>query len=240
MINLEELGDAIFEAAVHGLDVAARRVASLARTKAPVRHIFAGGGYHIRFKSIDEIEGERSTRDRVLRTGSPSSSVTQPGDVPGVWLKRASGRKPPVHWRERRLAAASILLDQYEAEMDRRRVKGVIGQKTVLDRRGAYEVRTMRAQFSTWGHAGIGGRLRGSISAQPAIASKTLAEAWVIATAPYSKFQEFGTRHNAAHPFLRPAAEESRNEVVRLIADAVREAGRTGGQSTEIEIVVRI
>jgi len=240
MINLAELGDAIFEAAVHGLDLGARRVATLARAKAPVRHIFAGGGYHIRFKSIDEIEGERSVRDRALRTGSPRASVTQPGDVPGVWLQKAIGRKPPVHWRERRLAASAELLAQYDAEMTRRRTKGYIGQKTALDRKGAYEVRTMRAQFSTWGHAGIGGRLRGSISAKPASASKVSAEAWVIATAPYAKFQEFGTRHNAAHPFLRPAAEESRSEVVRLIADAVREAARTGGQSTEIEIVVRI
>lgn len=234
MINLAELGDAIFEAAVHGLDQGAKRVATLARAKAPVRHIFAGGGYHIRSKSIDEIEGERSTRDRVLRTGSPKATVVQPGG------NIVSGRKPPVHWRERRIAAAQALLAQYDAEMTRRRTKGYIGQKTVLDRKGAYEVRTMRAQFSTWGHAGIGGRLRGSISAKPASASKVSAEAWVIATAPYAKFQEFGTRHNAAHPFLRPAAEESRSEVVRLIADAVREAARTGGQSTEIEIVVRI
>jgi HK97 gp10 family phage protein len=239
VISLQELADAIFEASVHGLDLGAKRVAALARTKAPVRHIFAGGGYHIRIKSIDEIEGERSLRDRVLRTGAPPT-VVQPGDVKGVWLRRSIGRKPPVHWRERRLAAAGELLAQYDAEMSRRRAKGYIGQKTVLDRRGAYEVRTMRAQFSTWGHAGIGGRLRGSISAQPSTASKTSAEAWVIATAPYAKFQEFGTRHNAAHPFLRPAAEESRNEVVRLIADAVREAARTGGQSTEIEVVVRI
>ena len=240
MINLEELQEAIFQAAVHGLDLGARRVATLARAKAPVRHIFAGGGYHIRHKSIDEIEGERSVRDRALRTASPRQTVVQPGDVPGVWLKRSIGRKPPVHWKERRLSAAQALLELYDAQEARQRSAGIVGHKTVLDRRGAYEVRTMRAQFTTWGHAGIGGRLRGSISAKPATASKTTAEAWVIATAPYAKFQEFGTRHNAARPFLRPAAEESRNEVVRLIADAVREAARTGGSSTEIEIVVRI
>jgi HK97 gp10 family phage protein len=240
VIDLESLGQSIFEAAVQGLGQGAKRVAVVARQKAPVRHIFAGHNYGIRHKSIDEIEGEREVRDRALRTGSPRATVVQPGDVPGVWLRKAIGKKPPVHWRERRLSAAQQLLDQYDAEMSRRRVKGYVGQKTVLDRKGAYEVRTMRAQFTTWGHAAIGGRLRGSISARPALAGTTTAEAWVIATAPYAKFQEFGTRHNAAHPFLRPAAMESRNDVVRLVADAVREASRTGSSSTEIEIVVRI
>ena len=67
-----------------------------------------------------------------------------------------------------------------------------------------------------------------------------MAEAWVISPTEYARYQEFGTRHNRAHPFLRPAAEESREEVVGLIADAVREASRTGGSSMDIEIVVRL
>ena len=239
MIDLSALSEAIFDAAVQGLGQGAKRVAVVARSKAPVRHIFAGRHYGVRTKSIDEIEGEREVRDRALRTASPPT-VVQPGDVPGVWLRKAIGKKPPVHWKDRRLSAAQQLLEQYEAEQARRRVSGYVGEKTRLDRRGAYEVRTMRAAFTTWGHAAIGGRLRGSISARPARATGSMAEAWVIAAVPYAKYQEFGTRHNAAHPFLRPAAAESRGEVVSLIADAVREAARTAGSSTEIEVVVRI
>lgn len=39
-------------------------------------------------------------------------------------------------------------------------------------------------------------------------------------------FQEFGTRHNAAHPYMRPALEERRVAIVENVASAARGAAR--------------
>ncbi len=39
---------------------------------------------------------------------------------------------------------------------------------------------------------------------------------------PYPSFQEFGTVHNPAHPYLRPAMRESKTEVRRKVQEAVR------------------
>lgn len=238
MINLEELGEAILEGAYQALGQGAQLVAQRARAKAPVRRIFRNAGYAVRFKSMAEINESRYARDAGLRVKSPPT-VVQPDDVPLRWGRTIAGKKPGAQWRQRRMSVAQQHLQDYDAEMARRRM-GLTPHKTVLTRRGAYEVRSMRAKHLTWGHSYIGGTLRDSIVAEPVSISGNRAEAWVIAKAPYAKYQEFGTRHNAAHPFLRPAAEESRAEVVAQIADAVRRASRTGASQTQIEIVVRL
>ena len=227
----EEIRQAVFEGAVAGLGLGAKHVAELARQKAPVRRIFADGGYNIRFKSIDEIMGDRSIRAQ-LGLGPERSR--------GPYRARTTfGRHPPVHWRERRMSAAQGLLENYDAEMVRRKDPGYLPEKTMLTSRGAYEVRSERAVASSFQHRNIGGRLRGSISSSPPSVSGSRAEAWVTASAPYAKYMEFGTRHNAAHPFLRPAAEEARSDVVRQVAEAVNQAIKSG-TTAEIEIVVRI
>jgi HK97 gp10 family phage protein len=46
----------------------------------------------------------------------------------------------------------------------------------------------------------------------------------VYFTAFHARFQEFGTGHHAAQPFLRPAAELKRNEIEGALADVIREA----------------
>jgi HK97 gp10 family phage protein len=40
--------------------------------------------------------------------------------------------------------------------------------------------------------------------------------------APYAPFVEYGTRKMAAQPFMRPAAEARRNEIVKLITDFLK------------------
>jgi len=68
----------------------------------------------------------------------------------------------------------------------------------------------------------VGGRLRGEIYSIPADASKATRTgviwAYVVSPTEYAKHQEFGTRHNRAHPFLRPALYDSR----RYLGEAVR------------------
>lgn len=43
----------------------------------------------------------------------------------------------------------------------------------------------------------------------------------VISAAPYSAFVEFGTRHQAAQPFIRPAIDEGHAEMLTLTATEV-------------------
>ena len=236
MISFEELGQAILEAATEALGEGANIVALRAKSLAPVRKIFSDGGSSIRFKMVSEIEESRGARDNAFRAGSPPT-VVQPEDP--TTARTITGKRPPVHWRERRLGAASRLLVAYEAEMQARR-RGYPAMKTMLTRRGASEVRTKRAVFATFQHLNVGGRLRGEIHATAPTLAGSRAEAWVISPTRYAKYQEFGTRHNAAHPFLRPAAAESRAEVVSRIAAAVTGAARTGSGKMEIEIVVRL
>jgi len=236
MIDFGSLMQDIFEGAVQALGEGAHLVEGRAKQKAPVRRLFGDGGQAIRIKSISEIETVRSTRDAVFKAGGPPT-VIQP-EAYGE-ARTVHGKKPPIHWRQRRMAAAQHLLGQYDAEMSNRRA-GLAPHKTMLTRRGAYEVRSKRAAFATWQHLSIGGRLRGEIFSTSPTVSGNRAEAWVISPTEYAKYQEFGTRHNAAHPFLRPAAEESRGEVVALIADAVRGALPHGGANVEIEVVVRL
>lgn len=225
MIDFTSIAESILEAATEALGAGAQQVAALARAKAPVRKVFAAGA---------------SVNPRSAGGMQRSSAPT--GSAPSF---ASLGRKePPVHWRERRLATAAGLLSDYDA-----------GDRSTLSRRGAYEIRQalshpkpgsrsptgrLSPAFATWQHVHVGGRLRGEIRATPVSRSGNRAEAWVISPTPYAKYQEFGTRHNAAHPFLRPATAESRAEIVSRIASAVAEAARTGGQSSEIVIEVRL
>jgi HK97 gp10 family phage protein len=47
----------------------------------------------------------------------------------------------------------------------------------------------------------------------------------VAKAAFYWKFIEYGTKHSAARPFLRPAADEMRNDHQKRMADALSRAG---------------
>lgn len=262
MIDFEALAQAVFDNAVKALGEGAILVEERAQHLAPVRHIFTGDRHTIRYKKASEIEADRglraqlglsvegsidNPRPRTVRTKSPLRRTDPTNRWAGTY-----GSRPAPKWRERRLATARQHLADYQSEMAARKA-GAVPQKTVLDRRGAYEVKTaLAANFGKnprsarslrWGHAYVGGRLRGSIRALLPESSGDTAEAWVIAggeEAPYAKYMEFGTRHAAAHPFLRPALAESRQEIVSRIAAAMKESSRTGGSHMDIELVVRL
>lgn len=57
----------------------------------------------------------------------------------------------------------------------------------------------------------IGGRLRGEIVVEGPEASMNEYWMYVVSPTPYAEPQEFGSAHNKAHPYLRPALYESRN-----------------------------
>jgi HK97 gp10 family phage protein len=70
------------------------------------------------------------------------------------------------------------------------------------------------------------GDLRASSGDEPAEESDlNMAAHRVFFTAFHARFQEFGTGHHAANPFLRPAAEQERQNIEAAIADVIRRAG---------------
>jgi HK97 gp10 family phage protein len=243
MINFDAIGQAIWEAAAQALGGGAETVATRARALAPVRHIFADGGYSIRPKSASEMQNSIAPVGHQIGVGVTRFEGYSDSEKQ-TFSRTVTGKRPPRNWHARRLAAAAQALADYDE-----------GDRSLLTRRGAYEVRQalnhpkpgstsptgrLSPSFATWGHLHVGGRLRGEIYATPVRVAGQQAEAWVISPTRYAKYQEFGTRHNAAHPFLRPAAAESQPEVVSQIAAAVKEASRTGVSSMQIEIEVRL
>jgi len=64
------------------------------------------------------------------------------------------------------------------------------------------------------------GRLRAEVHAEPAAGGPTLI-ARVVSPTPYAKYQEFGTRHNRAQPYLRPALAAARSAFRARLAKAV-------------------
>jgi len=261
MSTLMQVGEAIFEAATDALGQGAQVVEARAKQLAPVRNLFTDTKYSIRFKRVSEIEHDRIMRTHLglgpdLATKMPKTSYdrSSPSRASDKYWQITGGR-PPAHWARRtmnpdsRSGGANWLLANYKEEMAAR--KGARQAKqyrapepTTLSRRGAAEVKSGRAAYMSKVGAvsrmTIGGRLRGEIFSTPAVPKGKRAEAWVISPTRYAKYMEFGTRHNAAHPFLRPALHESRETIVSLVRAAVANAARTSGEAGAIEIKVRL
>lgn len=71
----------------------------------------------------------------------------------------------------------------------------------------------------------LGGKLRGEIFAVPARRQGNFLWGYVISPVSYSAPQEFGTRHNRSHPYMRPSLYESRTELRTQVTRAVRRSG---------------
>lgn len=101
-----------------------------------------------------------------------------------------------------------------------------------LDARGRYDLRTGRANFTDpkTGQTTIGGTLRKSITEVGPRRMMNTIRAAVVSPVRYSKFQEFGTRHNRATPYMRPAilklTNSYRAEIVKAINRVSFKTGR--------------
>lgn len=208
----DALEGAVYAAVAESVERSTELVASRAIEKAPFRKIFRGVRRTMRFKSIQEVEGDRALRSAI-----------------GLGPERAA--PPGMTHPSRHPAYGRVVtgVNQRYFMFDHRTLKGgrpghlesELGE-SLLSRRGRYEVRSRRSE-----HEGeAGGRLRAGIHSTPVRITGRKIEGSVISTAPYSKFQELGTRHNPAHPFLRPALEESREEIVTDALDSAVTAGR--------------
>lgn len=116
----------------------------------------------------------------------------------------------------------------------------VIGQD-LLSRRGRYEVASGRADYRPRGRARqVGGRLKGEIRALPARVDGRHVIAEVVSPTPYAKHQEFGNRHNPAHPYMRPAASEGRALVTSQIAEGLVAVGRAASRQGQRVAVLKV
>jgi HK97 gp10 family phage protein len=190
----------------------------IARSKAPVRKVFEGQSAHerVRLKTMDEIEKDRGIR-KSLGLGPEYGPLNPQRVNPATVLTRNA----PQELGQRRIASPGRL--RITAAEDR------------LDRRGRWELSSMRAA-----HRGrLGGRLRSEIFSTQArvYGHKVVLE--LVSPTPYAKYQEFGTRHHPAHPYLRPGAYES-TESVRADLRATMPRVVAGQLRATIPVVIRI
>lgn len=116
----------------------------------------------------------------------------------------------------------------------------IVGQD-LLNARGRYEVASGRANYRPRGRATqVGGRLKGEIRALPARVEGRMVVAEVISPTPYAKQQEFGNRHNPAHPYMRPAAAESRRVVASEVQAGILAAARGAAQGSGTAAVIKV
>lgn len=187
------------------------RIVARAKELAPVRKILGQyqKPYKVRVKTVAEIRRDRNLR-RQLGLGPENAYIEPPLTV---------ARRAPQNLRARRLLPA---VDRYTG----RRVPEMrrLPEETVeqMDRRGRYELATMRSE-----HQGsLGGRLRSEIHRTSLRIEGKRMSLRVISPTPYAKYQEMGTRHNPAHPYLRPAGHENRERIRRDIGRSVASAAR--------------
>lgn len=104
--------------------------------------------------------------------------------------------------------------------------RGRLKTSVPLTSRGRYELRSGRAVFRSASGSTLGGRLRGEIHTVHAESGGTRWVARVVSPTPYAKYVEFGTRHNRAQPYLRPALEQVRESFRARCRAAVARIGR--------------
>jgi HK97 gp10 family phage protein len=233
-----------------GLTTGAGLVAARAKELAPIRKVFAGGKSHWHFMSMTEYESAKSVREAL---GLKTMNIAPRHAMVTYQTSNARERK----WMRRDYARVidrgdsanmNVPLSRIVSNPDKSRGdKGRLMRRSAevstfdaagnqtggLTRQGRHELNSLRSL-----HGGmLGGRLRDEIHPTPASPGHRMA-ATVESPTAYAKYQEFGTRHNPSHPFLRPAADESREEVVSTVRGLVGSAlkGGVGGSNLRLNI----
>lgn len=204
MIDWEAINSTGGEALMGVANRWGKRVVIGAKQRAPVRKVFEGqsSSERIRLKSMDEIESDRGLRKR-LGLGPEYGPLNAKRVNPATTLTQFA----PQELGQRAIASPGRL--KLRSAQDR------------LDRRGRWELHSMRAA-----HKGkLGGRLRDEIFSTSARIYGNTVRVEVVSPTEYAKFQELGTRHNPAHPYLRPSAyasvEDTRADLAATMAGVV-------------------
>lgn len=218
MIRAETVMNAVMDALVGSVNRGLTLIEGRAKELAPVRKIFKGQdtGYTTRHRTMAEISLDRDVR-RQLGLGPEQLGVS-----------RSVVRRVPQRISDREVVAPG-------------RMRSVAAQHQ-LDRRGRYELRSGRAIFETRpavavagtrGQQQLGGRLRDEIHVEPARIDGRRVRGRVVSPTPYAKYQEFGTHHNPAHPYLRPAGHEN---IARIATDVRRTAAGAVQRTFKVRI----
>lgn len=201
-------------AAVEALSQGGIAIQDRAKELAPVRKVFTSqdSSYSTRLKSISEIEGDRKMR-RNLGLGAESAWINPPSTVErrAPQLLSLRGVTPGTHTMERPSAQQR------------------------LTRRGRYELHSGR---SITARSQLGGTLRDEIQALEVALDGSIIRVIVISPTEYAMFQEYGTRHNPAHPYLRPAFHEEGPKVLARTRSAVFTAANKAAREGSVRFKV--
>lgn len=97
----------------------------------------------------------------------------------------------------------SFVIDDFEIHLDQKAIEGLGGHEGVI---GALILLAQAGEAAAKDHAPVDtGNLRRSITHEIDTGKKPFAR--VGTNVIYAVYQEIGTRHHPAHPFMRPAME---------------------------------
>jgi len=214
-VDFDRIYRAIVEAATAAVNTTAIAAEDHARKRAPVRKIFRAGPAQRRFQSLEELLPYVGIRSRL-------------GLPPMGPVKVVTSRRNAKH-----ALIPTLRIEGIRTRADFRRVSprnprelALSEAEGALSGRGRYEVRSGRALTKS---GRVGGTLRREIRTIPASAGQhPYLHAAVISPTPYAKYVEFGTRHAAAQPFLRPALAMVKGDFKKEMRRALNNVGRYG------------
>lgn len=201
-----------------------RAVTEDARQRAPVRKVFAGSRGRASLQSIEEAAAETAVRSRMGLAPGPVRTQRTPAASVHAFGPRRLLSSP-------RLPAFDVASSRFRSERGRfispaafratQPLRGTLQFETKLSARGRYELKSGRANVMVGGKTYLGGRLRSEIRAVQASGDPVFSGA-IMSPTPYAKYVEFGTRHNRAQPYLRPALAAQREAFKERLQRAIR------------------
>jgi HK97 gp10 family phage protein len=238
----------LHEAIEHAVNAVANEVMIDAQKRAPVRKVFRGGKQRTRALTPAETHAEIPLRlqlatsagkrreiaaapaaisTRIGRRGRANAFNPYHAGFGSSFLAArredpltnardvkfsTSGRPRLVHGEIVRNAEGSII-----------RTTGVA---QALSARGRYELESGRGVYRPpgGGQATLGGRLRREIDVGPLQRGASLIKRQVVSPTSYARYVEFGTRHAAAQPYLRPALAGQREKFHKALRDQILRA----------------
>ena len=189
------------------VEVIATEIAISAARRAPVRKVFKGSAGGTRLQTDIEVAAEATERasmglapGAVMTQSSPASRIHDFGDLRRIGLEGRIPKGSPGGGRFARRLAHPV----------------------ELTGRGRWELKSGRAIIKVGGQRFLGGKLKQSIKATGVTQSGAgTFIARVNVGVSYGKYVEFGTKHNRAQPFLRPAIASQREAFRSALAKAV-------------------
>ena len=219
-----------------------------ARERAPVRKVFKGGRRtQARFYSLAEAKMELPAFLR--STGRSVSGRARRGQITNAEALAQLRSTPITTGRNRANSWQATKENRQVGENDKGYYLLNRYSERFLTTRGKYELKTGRAlsvgeqqrspltkgtrqfgQFERFAESGLVGHLGGSL--RRSIHTEDRSEGSVIKVsivaggddAPYARFVEFGTRHAAAQPYLRPALKHVEGPFKQMMRSAFRGA----------------